>query len=315
MRHHFSHCGHLPIDDIILPHVADWTPACTTRPAVIALQPGVDVAHLSEVTSWKHHVHMLLGSLNGINAFSVRAEDTADAASTLLRLLSYLQDYDEDPFSIFTPPPNWVRHWAQCSGNWSWPSVCYLPCCREIDVPAFSYSNKHHHLYIDNDELLAGVVALTTRIIAAWLKFPTAGISRYQAWFVYALIRTVGRGVLLLDEVWRTYGQLQKSVLGNSIVHAHGNNQFAILSILGGNTHIASGDESHLPDSYTAAVSTVGSNGRRRPLSTGIPAGRTLPSLREGLYVSSWTIAASSPTTAITPSLPNAISSADQPGS
>ncbi|KAJ7158050.1 hypothetical protein C8R43DRAFT_1125190 [Mycena crocata] len=99
----------------------------------------------------------------------------------------------------------------------------------EIDAPAFSYSNKHHHLYIDNDELLAGVVALTTRIIAAWLKFPTAGISRYQAWFVYALIRTVGRGVLLLDEVWRAYGQLRKSVLGNSIARAHCNNQFAIL--------------------------------------------------------------------------------------
>ncbi|KAJ7182539.1 hypothetical protein C8R43DRAFT_1116178 [Mycena crocata] len=97
----------LPIDDIILPHVADWMPARTTRPAVIALQPGVDVTHLSEVTSWKHHVRMLLGSLNGINAFSVRAEDTADAASTLLLLLlSHLQDYDEDPFSIFTPPPN-----------------------------------------------------------------------------------------------------------------------------------------------------------------------------------------------------------------
>ncbi|KAJ7182537.1 hypothetical protein C8R43DRAFT_1116175 [Mycena crocata] len=99
----------------------------------------------------------------------------------------------------------------------------------EIDAPAFSYSNKHHHLYIDNNELLAGVVALTTRIIAAWLKFPTAGISRYQAWFVYALIRTVGRGVLLLDEAWRAYGQLRKSVLGNSIARAHCNNQFAIL--------------------------------------------------------------------------------------
>jgi hypothetical protein len=86
----------------------------------------------------------------------------------------------------------------------------------EIGRAIFEYSNKRGHMYVTDGELFQGTVAVTTHIIASWLRFPLSGLSRYQAWFVYAIMRTVGCGALLLDEVWRGYSQLRKYVLGDS---------------------------------------------------------------------------------------------------
>ncbi|KAJ7495724.1 hypothetical protein B0H11DRAFT_2227248 [Mycena galericulata] len=95
----------------------------------------------------------------------------------------------------------------------------------------FVHSNKRPQMYLGDQELLDAVILLTTRIIASWLQFPVAGVSRYQAWLVYAIIRTLGRGALMLDEVWRGYTQIRKYVLGESVAWKHCNERFSHLCV------------------------------------------------------------------------------------
>ncbi|KAJ7470041.1 hypothetical protein B0H11DRAFT_2237846 [Mycena galericulata] len=95
----------------------------------------------------------------------------------------------------------------------------------------FVHSNKRPQMYLGDRELLDAVILLTTRIIASWLQFPVAGVSRYQAWLVYAIIRTLGRGALMLDEVWRGYTQIRKYVLGESVARKHCNERFSHLCV------------------------------------------------------------------------------------
>lgn len=100
----------------------------------------------------------------------------------------------------------------------------------EIGAVSYTYSNKRGQLYVDDAELLRGILGVTTRIIASWLQFPVAGTSRYQAWFVYAILRNFGRGALLLDEVWRAYSQIRLYVLGRSLARVHCNERFGQLT-------------------------------------------------------------------------------------
>ncbi|KAK7027642.1 hypothetical protein R3P38DRAFT_2939430 [Favolaschia claudopus] len=95
----------------------------------------------------------------------------------------------------------------------------------------FEFRNRRGRILVSDAELSAATVAHTTRIIALWLHFPVVGVSRYQGWFVHALLRTVGRGVLLLDETWRAFSQIRKYVLGDSQARDHCNQQFQALVI------------------------------------------------------------------------------------
>ncbi|KAJ7681807.1 hypothetical protein B0H14DRAFT_3535517 [Mycena olivaceomarginata] len=77
----------------------------------------------------------------------------------------------------------------------------------EISAEAFVFSRPRVTL-LSPDELVAAVIRHTCQIIAAWLQFPVRGVSRYQAWLVYSIVRTIGHPVLLLDEVWRAFTQV-----------------------------------------------------------------------------------------------------------
>lgn len=86
----------------------------------------------------------------------------------------------------------------------------------DVELQSFEYTNKRPLLIIDNSVLLKEVLTLATRIIASWLRFPTTDISRYQAWFIAALLETFGMDSLLLSEVWQAHTQLRHYVLGPS---------------------------------------------------------------------------------------------------
>ncbi|KAJ7711872.1 hypothetical protein B0H16DRAFT_1744737 [Mycena metata] len=48
-------------------------------------------------------------------------------------------------------------------------------------------------------------------------QWPSKPTLRYQAWFVYAVLFTIGRRALLLDETWRVYTHIHKFVLGGEL--------------------------------------------------------------------------------------------------
>ncbi|KAJ6453796.1 hypothetical protein C8R45DRAFT_1112346 [Mycena sanguinolenta] len=95
-----------------------------------------------------------------------------------------------------------------------------------VTAVPFLFSNKRLQILVNDRDLFAAATTCTLQIIASWLQFPVQGVSRYQAWFVHAITRTIGRHALVLDEVWRGYSQVRKYVLGDSDARVHCNQRF-----------------------------------------------------------------------------------------
>lgn len=95
----------------------------------------------------------------------------------------------------------------------------FIPKTYGITAPSahsYTYKTSRPSFLSSEDEVLTAVLVTTTEIIATWLDFPVDTLACQQAWFVHALVKTVGENALLVDEVWTAYTNLRKYVLGTT---------------------------------------------------------------------------------------------------
>ncbi|KAJ7645076.1 hypothetical protein DFH06DRAFT_1476947 [Mycena polygramma] len=98
-------------------------------------------------------------------------------------------------------------------------SMTFFPGTYNIDDASpepFTYSCARPMYLTAGPELTEQVLTLTTTIIATWLRFPLEGLARQQAWFVHAIVTTIGHDALLLDEVWLAHSNVRKYILGKA---------------------------------------------------------------------------------------------------
>ncbi|KAF7321480.1 hypothetical protein MKEN_00668800 [Mycena kentingensis (nom. inval.)] len=91
-----------------------------------------------------------------------------------------------------------------------------------LNDKAYAYSNTNQRRCITENEVSERAVTVCTRIIETWLEFPQDE-TRRQAWFVFAVLHSLGRAALLLDEVWYGYNHVRAVVVGPGGSRARGN--------------------------------------------------------------------------------------------
>nr|GAT55917.1 predicted protein [Mycena chlorophos] len=83
-----------------------------------------------------------------------------------------------------------------------------------LDLGDVSYlhSGQCRRQYFAPTEVESAVVALCIQVLECWLGFPTEDQSRYQAWFIFAIIHGFGRAALLLDETWYAFNRVRREI-------------------------------------------------------------------------------------------------------